>query len=555
MAETTNQRWAAHLAGSFARAGVAHVVISPGSRSTPLALAFADRHDLRCWPVIDERVAGFFALGLAKGSQAPVVLICTSGTAGAHYLPAVIEAAHSAWPLWVLTADRPWELHGFGAAQTMRQAGLYGSFVAAEVDLPAPEDSPAALKHLVNLVAMTVSRAPRRPLHFNVPFREPLAPAAPGRGPVIDVEPGTWLAARAEPRLDSITELLDRAERGVIVCGPRERDDGFGALVHQLGKHLGWPVLCEAASNARYGFDDSIAMYDALWRNERFARAAPDVLLRFGGGLTAKSMINFSAPVTIHVSDDGEVYDPAHGAQVVLEGPAVQVCQALLTAMKPKAAGAWKGSWLEAEARVRAALAQHSGISEPLLARDVVAMLPERTNLVLSSSMPIRDVDGFAPTSQGPLRVFSNRGLNGIDGVTSTALGIAVATGRPTALLIGDVAFLHDLGAWVLARQLGVSLTVVLVNNDGGGIFHFLPIADRTAHFERFFGTPHGIDFSHVAAMAGAALHTYADAQSFRATLLRALEGGLHLLEVKTNRAANVGEHRALSGSLSEVAA
>lgn len=555
MAETTNQRWAAHLAASFVRAGVQHVVVAPGSRSTPLALAFADRPELRCWPVIDERVAGFFALGLCKGSQAPVVVVCTSGTAGAHFLPAVIEAATTSFPLWVLTADRPWELQGFGAAQTIDQVNLFGAFVKSDIALPNPDDSAEALKHLVNVVAKAVAQAPRSPLHFNVPFKEPLAPETRDAGPVVDVHPARFVAATRRPNVDAMLAVLERAERGVIVCGPRERgDDGFAERVHQLGEHLGFPVLAEAASNARYGVAGCVSMYDSLLRNERFSRAKPDVMLRFGGGLTAKAMINFAAPLTMVVSEDSAVVDPNHAAQFVIDGDAVQVCDALLAGTKKSTASAWRTSWLEAEARVREVLRTNSGLSEPLVARHVVDSLPPKTNLVLSSSMPIRDVDGFAPTARGPLQVFSNRGVNGIDGVTSTALGIAVATGRPTVLLIGDVALLHDLSAWVLAKQLKASLTVVLVNNDGGGIFHFLPVADRTVHFERFFGTPHGIDAAQVAALAGATFDRPDTGPSLTAAIGRALPGGLHLIEVKTNRGQNVVEHRALLAKLSEVA-
>ena len=225
----------------------------------------------------------------------------------------------------------------------MRQQGLFGSFVAAAIDLPMPEDTPEVLKHLVNLVAKTVAQAQRRPLHFNVPFREPLAPETMRRGPVIDLEPTTFVAPKCLPNLEQVLPLLERAERGIIVCGPRERADGFGALVHALGRHLGFPVLTEAASNARYGFEDAITMYDQLSKNEHFSRARPDLMLRFGGGLTAKSMINLSAPITILVSEDGAVIDPLHAAQLVLDAPAEDVCQALLTGLKARPTGAWLG--------------------------------------------------------------------------------------------------------------------------------------------------------------------------------------------------------------------
>ncbi len=548
MGESLNQRWSATLVGALVASGVREVVIAPGSRSTPLALAFAERPDLRTHSIIDERVAGFFALGLATASGAPVAVLCTSGTAGAHLLPAIIEASEGSAQLVALTADRPWELHDFGAAQTVEQRGLFGRFVRTAIDLPAPEESPDVLRHVTARVRRALAQGGC--VHVNAPFREPLA--GDGPGPIIDLPSTTFTPARAEPDVTALVPFVQRAERGVIVCGPRARDDGFGAAVHRLGEHLGFPVLAEAASNARYGFPQSVGAYDTLWRSERFAAAMqPDLLLRFGGGLTPKTMIGLGAPVVLHVSDVGHVFDPAHAAQHVVMGDAVRACEALRAAVPLRAPSAWRAQWLGAERAVRARLATATGWSEPLVARDLVASLPAGTNLVLSSSMPIRDVDAFGLEAGGRLHVFSNRGVNGIDGVMSTALGVAAATGRPTTLLIGDVALLHDLGAWVAARTLALPLTVVAVNNDGGGIFHFLPVAERTPHFERLFGTPHGVDLSHVAGLAGAA-YTRVESGVALQQAVRAAKG-LSLIEAVTSRTDNVAQHRTLFAQLAEV--
>jgi 2-succinyl-5-enolpyruvyl-6-hydroxy-3-cyclohexene-1-carboxylate synthase len=261
-------------------------------------------------------------------------------------------------------------------------------------------------------------------------------------------------------------------------------------------------------------------------------------------------MLQLTAPIVLQVSDDGHVFDPAHAATQVVMGDAVRACEALLAAVKPARSATWRSKWLAAERAMRARLAEASGWSEPLIARDVVAAVPAGSNLVLSSSMPIRDVDAFGLGSDKSLRVFSNRGVNGIDGVMSTALGIAAATGRPTTLLIGDVALLHDLGAWVAAKTLSLPLTVVAVNNDGGGIFHFLPVAERTPHFEQLFGTPHGVDFAHVAAMAGASF-VRVEASALLASALGGARG-LTLIEAKTSRTDNVAHHRALFAKLGE---
>lgn len=560
MPDSLNQRWAATLVGALWAGGVRHAVIAPGSRSTPLALAFADRPDVETFSVHDERSAGFFGLGLAKASGAPVALVCTSGTAGAHFLPAVMEAQAGGTPLVVLTADRPWALRGFGAPQTTEQRGLFGRFVADEVELPDPVERADAFAHLAAVTARALARAlaARGPVHLNVPFDEPLAPASAAPGPVLDPPVARFVSPRRTPDLSRVAAAVATARRGVIVVGPRERADGFPAAVHRLGERLHFPVLAEAASNARYGFEGAIALSDALLRVPAFARdVTPDLVLRFGGGLTPKGpqqWLDASGARTFVFTEGDAIVDPLHRADAIVEGDLEAACEGLTTSSAP---AAWRQQWLEADARLKRALAswgQGAGqpLTEPLLAYALVTALPPGASLLVSSSMPIRDVDAFAPEGAPGLRVFANRGINGIDGITSTALGLAAATKKPTALYVGDVALLHDLSAFVLAKRLGLSLTVVVANNDGGGIFHFLPVADRTAHFERLFGTPHGVDLSAVAALGGATLHRPQRVADLRGALLTALEGGLHLVEVRTRRDENVAAHRALFTSLGE---
>ncbi|GMU59284.1 MAG: 2-succinyl-5-enolpyruvyl-6-hydroxy-3-cyclohexene-1-carboxylate synthase [Myxococcaceae bacterium] len=553
MPETVNQRWAATLVGALVGSGVRRVVIAPGSRSTPLALAFADRPEVSVFSVHDERSAAFFALGLSKATGGPAAVVCTSGTAGAHFLPAVMEARLGASPLVVLTADRPWALLGFGAPQTAEQRGLFGRFVVDEVDCPDPSARQEALAHLAAVSARAVFRAmdARGPVHLNVPFDEPLVSQT--TGPALDPPVAHFSSASRRPELSRVAEAISRAERGVIVVGPRERDDGFAEAVHRLGALLHFPVLAEAASNARFGFAGAVGMYDALLRVPSFAsEARPDVVLRFGGPLTAKGLqawLDVSGAPTFVFAEDERTIDPLHRAAEIIGGEALLACEAL---ERSKAPAAWRRWWLESERKVRAKWLSSSGaLSEPLVAREVVSTLPPGASLLVSSSMPIRDVDAFAPTGAAGLRVFANRGVNGIDGIASTALGIAAAT-RPTVALLGDVALLHDLSAWVSARRLGLSLTAVIVNNDGGGIFHFLPVAEHTPHFEGLFATPHGVELSAVAALGGATLHRPTEPGELRAAVIAGLEGGLHLVEVRTQRKANVMDHRALFGALAE---
>ncbi|WP_224366520.1 2-succinyl-5-enolpyruvyl-6-hydroxy-3-cyclohexene-1-carboxylic-acid synthase [Hyalangium versicolor] len=565
-----NQLWARALLEELVHGGVRHVVVCPGSRSTPLALACARVEGLKVWSVIDERSAGFFALGVGKQTRTPAVVVATSGTAGAHFYPAVIEAAMSNVPLVVLTADRPLELQGWGAPQTIPQGRLFGEFSHFFADVGLPEASDVALAHLRATAARAVGvalRAPRGAVHLNVPFREPLAPVPQdfgeeklsaivregraGKG-IITIAP----AARqpAPHALDEVRRRISDTERGLIVCGPRDEEDGFAEAITALSHATGYPVIAEAASQARYGGGAGmLSFYDAMLRHAPFAQAQrPELVLRFGGGLTPKvpqQWLDASGAHTVLFSDDGALFDPAHRAAQAIEGSAVAVCEALSRGLS-RGLGSWAQGFLRAEGLIRnvleAAFAEDVSLTEPRIAREVVAALPSGANLFVSSSMPIRDVDAFAPGSAMPLRVLANRGANGIDGIISSALGMAAASGRPTVLLTGDLAFLHDVGGLLTARRHDLSLTVVVVNNDGGGIFSFLPLAGTTEHFEPLFGTPHGVDLSHAASLYGAEFHRPDSAPALRASVKVGLEGGLHLIEVRTDRARNVEEHRQL---------
>jgi len=571
-----NQLWARALLEELVRGGVRHAVVCPGSRSSPLALACLGVEGLKTWSIIDERSAGFFALGVGKQSRAPAVLVVTSGTAGAHFYPAVIEAAMSHVPLVVLTADRPLELQGWGAPQTVPQARLFGEFARYFADLGLPESSDVAVTHLRATAARAVSaalRAPRGAVQLNVPFREPLAPtpepfgqerlsalAREGRAgaPLTRITPS---ARQPEPRaIEELRSRIAATERGLIVCGPRDEEDGFAEAIAALSHATGFPVIAEAVSQARYGGGaGTLSLYDALLRHPPFAQAhRPELVLRFGGGLTPKGpqqWLDGSGAHIILFSDEGALIDPSHRAAQVIEGSAVAACTALRQGLS-RGLGRWALGFLNAERLVRGALeaafAEEPELSEPRIAREVVAALPAGANLFVSSSMPIRDVDAFAPAGGVALRVLSNRGANGIDGIVSSALGVAAASGRPTVLLAGDVAFLHDVGGLLAAHRHRVPLTVVVVNNDGGGIFSFLPIAKATEHFEELFGTPHGVDLSHAAALYGARFHRPEAPAALRTAVQQGLEGGLHVIEVRTDRARNVELHRRLFARMAD---
>ena len=519
--------WAEAIAAVLRRSGVRHAVICPGSRSSPLALELAKA--LRPHVVVDERSAGFFALGAARASQQPVAVLTTSGSAGAHLYPSILEAEASGVPIVAITADRPAELHGWGAPQTTDQHRLFGTHAFfAELGAPDPE----ALPHLRATVVRALAQ--RGPAHLNAPFREPLAPIS---GPVPQVRSGPELAhlrARGVPDLSGVARELAARPRGVIVCGPRDAQDDLPAAVAQLSGALGYAVVAEAASGLR----DAVAHADLILRSDRWASVLrPEAVVRIGSGLSSKILQAFidQAAYQIVLHERGDPMDPAHAASAVIEGDAPALCRAL--AAQAHASGPLQKLFAEADARARAALEDELPWGEPLVAREAAAAAEL---LYVASSMPIRDVDAFAPRRG---RVLANRGLNGVDGIVSSAAGAATVSGARTVALVGDLALLHDVGGLVTAARLRIPLTVLCVNNDGGGIFHFLPIAQHPERFEELFATPHGLDLSGAAKLCGAEFTRASDVRTLRAALSRP---GLQLIEARTDRRANFDQHRAL---------
>jgi 2-succinyl-5-enolpyruvyl-6-hydroxy-3-cyclohexene-1-carboxylate synthase len=573
-APNLNALFARALVDELCAAGATEAIVSPGSRSAPLALACANEPRLRVRVVVDERSAAFVALGAAKATGRPAIAVATSGTAGAHFYPAALEAEASRIPVVLLTADRPPELHGFGAPQTIDQQHLFGRHVRFFADLGVPAPLESALRHVRATAALACARAlstPGGPVHLNCPFREPLAPVpepyAPLRdAPALRISPGTLVADPAA--LDAAADELSRRRRGVIVCGPRDAWDDLPEAVRALSEATGYPVLAETASQVRYRLAGAVAHYDSILKHKPTAQALrPDAVVRIGGGLTSKTLqqwLDSTGAWTLLLSDDGTLVDPSHSASLAISGSAPLSCTELSRRISgtPYVTRTKAGvpycvpDFGEAERRARAALeaafARDDALTEPAVAREVAAALPEGAQLFVSSSMPVRDVDAWAARA-APIRVLANRGVNGIDGVVSSALGAALATRRPTVALVGDLALLHDLGGLVAAARLGAPLSIVAVDNDGGGIFSFLPIASTTEHFEALFGTPHGLDVGRAAALAGARLHTPAKLSELRAAVRESLAGGLHLVHVRTDRARNVAEHAALHAAVCAV--
>ena len=550
------------------RCGVREACTSPGSRSAPLVLSLVRDTRLRSTSHLDERSGAFFALGLAKASGRPVALACTSGTAAANYAPAVIEAYEARVPLLVLTADRPPELRELGAGQTIDQVKLYGSAAKWFVQVDDHAATPERVRWLRQLACRaywTALEGRPGPVHLNFSLREPLV----HHGPLPDEEPGGRAGGRpwvTRPRrtaaldpalLDGLADELERRPRAIVVAGRAERDPRLGGALAAFAERAGFPLLAEPTSGARRG-PGAIAHYDALLRDPAWGAArAPELVLRAGDLPTSKPLrqwLHGLGPETLQIAFDpeGAWQDPGGAVATLLAADPRTVLDELAERLprKPRARGwleEWTGPDRAAAGAIAGVLGARPELSEPRVAAELGVRLPAEATLVVASSMPIRDVETFFPARPSPPRVLANRGANGIDGTASTAFGVAAAAPGPVALLTGDVALLHDVGGLLAARRLGLALAIVLLDNDGGGIFHFLPVAGEGAAFEQHVATPHGVDFAQVAALYGLAHERVAAPEPFRDALDRALtSAGTTLIHVRTDREENVALHRAV---------
>jgi 2-succinyl-5-enolpyruvyl-6-hydroxy-3-cyclohexene-1-carboxylate synthase len=530
------------------RCGMRHAVTSPGSRNAPLALTLAAQEGVEAVSVIDERSAGFVALGMAKASGRPVAVTCTSGTAAANLHPAVVEAHEARVPLIVMTADRPPELREVGAGQAIDQIKLYGTAAKWFVEVGTHEPTAETAIHhraLACRAYWTAAGDRPGPVHLNFPLREPLAPMEDDH----DLDPTVWggrpdgsawtemrrhASAPHSDDVHAVAERIAAEPRGLIVCGPISEPIADAAA--RLAAEAGWPLLAEPTSGARCGDHDRshvIAHYDVLLRIERFAKEhAPGLVLRVGDMPTSKPLRSFVTDASqIVVDPHGAWHEPTRRAELVLEAAAGPTLGALASAVEMRAKEAdsgWLEAWRGADGKVPAELEHSPEAFEGRVLAALEPELPDEAVVWVSSSMPIRDVEAFFPQSPKRLRLLANRGANGIDGVVSSALGAAVATGLPTWVLIGELALQHDVGGLLAARRAGVPLEIVCIDNGGGGIFDFLPVAEHAdpAAYEAHIATPsEGVD-------------------------LAALWPGLR--QVRTDRRQNVGLHRELVERVAE---
>lgn len=552
-----NLRYAQALVDGLRAAGLRDLVLSPGSRSSPLALAFLRQPAIASHVLVDERSAAFVALGIARAGRRPVALLATSGSAVANWLPAVIEADLAAVPLLLLSADRPPELVGWGANQTIEQQRLFGAHVRAS-HAPAPPAPDFAVGYLRSLASRLLSEcwSPLPgPVHLNLAFREPLLPA--GALPAAAASDAPPPPRVGRPRLLPDRQLVADSgaaisgRRGVIVCGGDDWPPEFAAAVSALARQLDCPLLAEPLSNLRFGGHDRSRLcvrYDAFLRPPSpLAAARPEWLLRCGGFPVTRTLQDWlranSGALQIVLGADSRWRDPLHCAAALIQGDPLAVCDEwLATPLRPAAPG-WRAMFAQAERRVAALAADWRSREdfEGALIPALLDALPASHSLFCGNSLPIRDLDAFSGSGDRPLRFFGNRGASGIDGNLSTAIGIA--SEGPCVALLGDLTLQHDLTA--LAAAGGRDIVVVVINNGGGGIFEYLPVA-KLPEFERGWLTPQTVDLVAAAAAFGVAGERCASLGGFTSALRRALQrGGPTLLEVPVDRRRSVAQHRA----------
>jgi 2-succinyl-5-enolpyruvyl-6-hydroxy-3-cyclohexene-1-carboxylate synthase len=527
--------WAELFMRSLASAGVSDVVLSPGSRSTPLALAAARTSALCLHTAVDERSAAFFALGQARVSGRPSALVCTSGTAGAHYLPAIIEASQSHVPMVAITADRPWELVDVAASQTIDQLRLFGTYARHFAELGLPDPAPSALRAVPRIAAQAVSLAQGPlpgPVHVNARFRKPLEPVPAGapepwqplweelvaRGPTRvfapECAPSPWA-------LDEIARLAARAERGLIVCGPASLDPErrFGPAIRGLARITGFPVLAESTSGARFpGTGKNFTAcpaFDSVLRTPAFrARHVPDLILEFGAPPTSQGYADLLAQhprVPRYVLAPHGYNDPTGTATALVLGDPVAAAGGIhqrLASRGVRPESAWAASFARADARAWAVAAELSAapsLTEASVARAVIDACPEGSVLMIGNSTPVRDIDVWAPARSASLDVLHQRGASGIDGLVSGAAGALSVTDKSVTLLLGDLSLLHDLGGLALARRARRPLVIVVVQNGGGRIFEHLPVVKSAGRddFDKYFTMPEPVGLAEAALAFG----------------------------------------------------
>ncbi|MEF8781730.1 MAG: 2-succinyl-5-enolpyruvyl-6-hydroxy-3-cyclohexene-1-carboxylic-acid synthase [Haloarculaceae archaeon] len=559
--------WGEILVDELAAAGLDAACISPGSRSTPLTVAFATHPDVTVYSHLDERSSSFFALGRGRRTGDPTAVVCTSGTAAANFHPAVMEADEGRVPLVVLTADRPPELQDSGANQTTDQEQLYGDAVRWYRTLPEPEPEPRKLRSLRVTACRAVAEAtgtPAGPVHLNVPFRKPLEPtpvdsdvpdslaseaplAVEGRdGPFVETTLGRSVSAEAD--VAALASAIDRADHGLVVCGPDDAGAPEPTALAGFIEATGFPVLADPLSGHRFGGHVSdlpvCGGYDS-YLDGAADWPGPDIVVRFGASPTSKVLRNYlhnTGTRQVLVDPAGRWEEAEFTATDLVIGDPSRFASRLAAEISESGASEWRDRFLAAEDRYWD-LVEDACVDEffeGAILHDVVRLSPDPATLFVSNSMPVRDLDRFGRPRSASITALGNRGVSGIDGITSTALGAGSATDDSLVLVTGDLAYYHDMNGLLALDRCGVDATVVLVNNDGGGIFHKLPIEDFDPPFTDHFKTPHGLDFGPTGDIYELSFERVAGRGEFVEAFEQSVDGGgTQVIEIRTDGEAS----------------
>ncbi|MGX7023842.1 2-succinyl-5-enolpyruvyl-6-hydroxy-3-cyclohexene-1-carboxylic-acid synthase [Vagococcus hydrophili] len=564
MSDTMTKFLKASIEG-FKDSGVVDVVLSPGSRSTPLALLFENDEDFKVYMDVDERSASFFALGLSKTKKKPVVCVCTSGTAAANYFPAICEAKESQIPLIILTTDRPQELRHVGAPQTMEQVHLYGDKVKFSMEFPVAEETPRMLQYSYAQTFQLVSRAesiPMGPVHANFPFREPLIPNLEVETPVLKRKQRVKGIKVVQEFPKTLKEGFNE-EKGIFLLGETTELVDVEKLV-ALAEKLGWPIFSDSLANLKTsGVKSSVIInhHDLLMKHlELKEDLQPKVIIRLGRALLSKDtnlfLQNFEGHYYI-VDDTGLIQDYSHQCDLVIESNKNAFIEASLCQVEELAPNNWLKQWKELDEKVSQILHQTNLLtdySETRITADILNNLPNKSQLFISNSMPIRDTDTVLEAIPQTSRLFGTRGINGIDGILSSAFGMTAASKECwNGLIIGDLSFFHSLNGLALGKKESLPLTIFVINNDGGGIFSMLPQGQLPKEtFEPLFGTPQSLNIEALAQGFSCDYHKIQSLSEWKCLLPKIMgEPKLRIVEILTNREEETAKRKEINQLIS----
>ncbi|MGE5353760.1 MAG: 2-succinyl-5-enolpyruvyl-6-hydroxy-3-cyclohexene-1-carboxylic-acid synthase, partial [Acidobacteriota bacterium] len=574
-----NSLWSEIFVKELADNGVKYACISPGSRNTPLTVAFSQNNNIKTHILVDERSSGFFALGLARASKSPVALVCTSGTAVAEFYPAIIEAFQQNVPLIVLTADRPPELQNCGANQTIHQNNIYKNHICWFSNAGLPDLSRRKLSSLRALAKKAFYESSSKgPVHVNFPFRKPLEPfvftdeineellqdlaSAPSlKKDNAKNETASEKNAENKSLADTIYDKLKSSQKCIVLAGPDDPVENFACNLQHMASLFSLPILADGASQLRYGSHDKSNVFinfEGSLRSKEFSKKIePELILHFGRTMTSKGIELFMEGTSSEyyiINERGSLFDPFGKTTAVLAMDPNELLIDIIKKAESEGFNREDSSWLEIfkKAEVKAEELKKEIIMkarfpfEGRIFTEAMSLMPQNSNLMISNSMPVRDLDYFSPKTEALIKVYNNRGASGIDGITSTALGIASDSMNPTVLITGDLAFYYDLNGLLAAKKYSIPLVVVLINNDGGGIFEMLPISGYKENlFREYFQTPHELDFSHFVKGYDGEFLEISDWQAFRHAFAAALKSRkLSVLHIRTDSKESVGLRR-----------